>query len=563
MNNSVVAAVLVLVALGLLSGVAGAAGAGSSWTHVFLFDVSGSMREELRNPQTLGFVRDVLLTDPRVILPSEKVIVRAFHAGGGPVGYRPNDPMRLWPSGALAPIGDGQQRAAFASRVLSGLVPTGPWTNLPWGLQSAMADWSALAPGGAGVIWLLTDNWQDEGGDGTSGIQDFYSILASDDAIRSVHLIPLLRSSSGAEGNLVLYIISLAASSVPDFSADLNARIECVAGSGGRYGFLPDALVPIACRGSALQPPKIAASPPPKFTAEACDASLELQGSELDFKDLRLGTPFAGRIEFNFESPLKAWRIQNVNVRPAVFTFRDEPRLQGNLQVSLPVTPPMIDEISPGGKTFTRFSITSPPAGLFTPRMASRTLRDYFPGGRVTLQGDMRLKMDVDVRKNLALDSNRLSSLVDRVRLIDEIYRMAESDKGGGQTVPWRRVYTTKYEIRVDDALSYLGPVLAGLLLALVGALGWILVRPTAVFCRIDEEDETEIKVAFVRSGKIAVERRIVGHVNKRLSGDVVYCPIQPRGHRERLRRVRLARQYKETIAPVGERDYRVRLRLR
>ena len=526
---------LVLLGLLLLSGRVAA-----TVTHIFIFDTSGSMKPAWANSNTAAFVKDGLLANPLVILPEEQAIARAFHLEpSGPFGeeFGQDDSLRLYPEESVRPFTVQTELAEFARQVAPALRATSEDTDLHQAIRKALLDWERLASGGPAIIWMLTDNWQDVAGK-SSGIDGFYSVLGFDPRFHAIQILPLLRNPYGVEGNLVLYAIGATEGSTDADLPDLDSRLDGIRQAAMSGGFLADALVPISCKGGRLLPPRIAQTPEPSFErAGTCEARFAVNGRTLEFSDLSLGVPLEGAITFWFESCMSEWIFRNVRVGPVTFSFSNA--YSTGLQVPDPqsayITPPIIDVLEPGKRCTASFRMEFPTEGLFRPKLAGRSLRTFFPGKTAFLEGQANWAVGLDLSDpNVDIASQALADLADRIRLINGLRALMQHRAGPQQTLDLAQQYDTRFTVRINDWLTWLGPVLLGLLGIAGGGIAFLAMQTRAVRYAISGADPHRALVSALRPAPVETAGTRIGTFKRSLFGKVSFVPWGP-GNRPTL----------------------------
>lgn len=475
----------------------------------------------------------------------------------------------LWPSdGALHPFQSQDEIQAFSRLVGARLHATDHDTDLPGALTQGFQDRARLASDSPAIFWFLTDNWHDmpgggEAGSGSEGSRRFYQILASP-VVRAVSILPLLRNSAGAEGNLVLYEILLADPKSDSLApADRDVRMESVAAGARRLAYIEDSLVPIVCKGVVLRSPRLASDA--TFDPEgSCQCLFSQNGDALEFSALKLGVPLVGRLDFSFQSTMREWRIQNAAVDPVLFTFDNgQSGLAPAVPARVPVTPPVLDTLGPGQRSRTRFHLVFPSEGLLCPVLESRSLRQYFPGSSLEMEGTARVGVNVSLGgNNLQLASASLAGLIGRIRLIEGIQLLVASGSVDGHTLRLTKAFPTRYEIEVDDALTWVGPVLTVLLGLGLGILAWLFLGRVSVIYRVDSCEERTVEISAVHGVMVKSGDTTCGILKVRLlEGPAFYPAVSGVGIKPSAR-IRVRRQEQETVVVVKDVEYRVSMRL-
>lgn len=517
--------ILLVLCLGLLPRLGYAAVA-----QLFLFDLSGSMRDEWETTENLSFVESALLGNLEVIEPRDLVIVRAFYLQP-PSDFDSVDPLRLWPPGPPAPFASKDELKRFAASTTARLRSTKFDTDLHQALCKALLDLEHLAAGSNAIIWLLTDNWQDVGGN-AEGINDFYDVLATDERVQGVWLLPLLRNSGGPEGNLILYEILIADPQARPEQLRVKERMMAVAAEASAHGLQGDYLVPIACRAVSFTAPRIAYHPEPTFTPTGdCVPDFRVEGKELHFSNLKLGTPLCGSLAFYFESTMMEWRIREVLVDPATFTFDEGssgPLVPPPMQ-RIKVVPGVIRDLRPDSLSRARSHMDFPEEGLIRPELGSRDLRSFFPGKQISLGGRLRLSVHFALSDdNLQLDNRRLAEVAERVHLLDGVYRLLRAGDRAQKTVALKNDYRVVCDVDVSDWMTWIGPALLALLAAVGGTVGFLALRPSSVKYAVGGDEFTRVSVRTVRPATVSHAGMKLGQLQRPLFGPVRFVPGGP-----------------------------------
>jgi hypothetical protein len=196
----------------LLSVAAGAARAQERprKTHLFLFDVSGSMKMNGydRYANLNGWLIRPML-ESGAFAEGDRVVVRWFHERpSGQARFDPNDEELRLKLTSYSPqaVLDNVPRSGDATRGS---------TNIPQALDLALSDIRGYNLNGDVLVWLLTDNFQQSGagpGSGSTDIKPFYQKIDDNrDSIRAAYLFPLVNENgaklaAGREA-MILYLL--------------------------------------------------------------------------------------------------------------------------------------------------------------------------------------------------------------------------------------------------------------------------------------------------------------------------------------------------------------------
>ncbi len=208
-KTATVIATLLLLLLCVAAGAARAQGRPPK-THLFLFDVSGSMKMK-------GYDRYANLNawlvgpmlDSGAFAEGDRVVVRWFHE-------RPAEQVRFDPRDEELRL----KLTTYSRQAVLGGVPrsedaTRGSTNITQALDLALADIGGYGLNDDVLIWLLTDNFQQSGaasGSGSTDIKPFYQkIDANRDSFRAAYIFPLVNENgaklaAGREA-MILYLL--------------------------------------------------------------------------------------------------------------------------------------------------------------------------------------------------------------------------------------------------------------------------------------------------------------------------------------------------------------------
>ena len=495
-------------------------------THIVLIDISGSMRGFLNDNSIREWVYRGLLTNPDVILPGDRLIVRGFNVQPEPIIYSIDDHLRLWPQGTEPQQfrnADEVQRAADS--VMSHLEVSQRDTDLFQALRYALLDWTEMVEQSTTIIWILTDNWQDVQGSNI-GIEQFYEKLATDNYIRAVSILPLIKELHDIESNMVLYGALLTHETGEQCVYDYEEKITLIAEGSHGFGFIEDSLQPISCRGSQLSPPVMEGV---SYEAgSGSEAEFLYSTGQIIFNDVRLGQPLTGRLQFQLRSTSTQWRIRNARV--TALSFSSFSCQGGELYlpevVHVRVTPPILEDVGPGELSAARFHGEFPQEGLIQPRLRKRKIQHYFPGSEVRIEGRVRLGIEVDLAKgHLLLNDSRLSELVTQVRMIDGIERMITSG-GGNEPVLLSKSYPVKIEIKVNDFWAWFGLIILIVILLCTIGVVILVILPSSIIVTTPAGEEVVLQVSILRPAVVRINDTAVGEVKKLLNNSLWFYPI-------------------------------------
>lgn len=502
--------------------------------HVVLVDVSGSMGATWADHSVRDAFAHALLANPKVVAGRENLIVRTFTTRQNP--SFPDDPCRLWPrSGGqpAMPAGDAEQRAVAAG-VLDAVKTTSGDTDLNAAWRAGLAEKQQWCHDAPGIVWIVTDNWQDPDGSGVGNLDAFYHDLKSNPQVLAVILVPLIRNPNGVQGNIVLYAILHGPANVASqVEAEFATRTRALAEAMGReapFSALPPRM--ITCKFHPSREPALR-QVSIDFTPGDPEVSAHVEGNNVVVEGLRPGKPLEGQLHFNLESRLAEWRLVGARLRPARLRF-DTP---ANGIVAQPndgewrISPPHVS-INPGNVAAIRYSIDATGnRALFVPEAEGGAMRRLFPGAEDVVPARMDLAVIVDVQRELMLDSNDLRAAAQHVRMLDGIQQLLQGTtdlKRGHQVqIP---IHAATLEFRVDATRRFLG-VAVGIwivLLLLGGLAGGLIpgvIPQKGFFEHVPGETEAFTVAAFGRPHRVSHADIRLGEVRAGYPSGMKFVP--------------------------------------
>lgn len=260
--------------------------------HIILLDGSGSMKGHYQ-----AGLRDWLISpllSSGIFQANDKVILRTFDKRGNK-NFLPNDPQRRY---------QGQfNKEAVLTSVPTSQDSNGQLTAIAEGLEIAIADIESYNWSGDTLIWLITDNVQDESGSGNDPISPFYEKIYTDPNFRNIYFFPLVRE--GSPGALVMYMLDYAKK---DSQLPMPNLMEGVSKAIGHRSVL---FRPIQLSSLELDRGGITLE-----TEDGATQPVELEDGGI-VVPLAQGRSLAGRIKFKLRSKFKEWRIEQANVSNA------------------------------------------------------------------------------------------------------------------------------------------------------------------------------------------------------------------------------------------------------
>ncbi|MFH1279626.1 MAG: hypothetical protein ABIK65_14760 [Candidatus Eisenbacteria bacterium] len=500
--------------------------------HVVLFDVSGSMRLEWQTEANRRMMERCLLANGDVIRDEEGVVARAITAHNVVGG--PDDPSRYWPQqGEQARVAVGS-REGVAREITNRIEPTNENTDLHSAWNAGRTEAGRYLGATPSIVWMITDNWQDTGGDGQEEMDAFYASLQADSVVAAVYLVPLIRNPDGENENLVLYAILVTSRNTREWAShSLKMRLDKMLEAFRKEEGLVDyALRRIPCKFTIDDSPKIEKGSMGFENTSNMPIEFEVDGKTLVFENLRVGMPVEGKLSFKMRSYLEEWSLQGAPLKPALFRF--SPPRHGVLKkppgCEKQITPPVIDS-KPGEVTESTYEIRFFGSdALFTPAMGRRPLRVFFPGAEDVVEGKMSLVISVDVSRNIRIDDTALEVLDGKIHLIGGIKRFI---RGGGDSTDVKRIVDLPpaaydLEFHVPTTVKVLG-IPAGLLVLLLIGLGAGAVLafgllPKKANISVDEEPHEEVAVrAFGGMHRIKRDGATLGALSARFFGGTAF----------------------------------------
>lgn len=377
--------------------------------HVFLIDVSGSMKNTLGGPSSPArtfFARNLFGAHP-LFSPQAPADLIGFSM--------PGRESRAY-SGAF----DSQ---ALSQTLLSGITVTSLDTDLISALHTAQSALKRSPATNIGLVWMLTDNINDPNGRGQDieKTRAFYEhIFEKNSPVRRLYFFPL------KDYKLVIYLMELASDAA-------QTRLETVIDS------FESRLDQVAV---SLGAPRIKAKPIKGQNAIFIDRRIEfspqaqphgaarLEGegtseSLIVISGLQEGQPLDGTYRFKLRSRFQEWRIRKAeftSTRITGFASQDFPRVAdvgGTLPVKL--NPQQISNVPPQGSSEVTYTLTfNDQQRNFLPEASFFHLPAFLPGSKGTVQARLQVKA---VRAGLQLDLFKDPSAT---QAMDEIFHLRD-----------------------------------------------------------------------------------------------------------------------------------------
>lgn len=292
--------------------------------HIFLLDCSGSMRATYAaglSPQVLS----PLLRLPALFQPGSTVDVRCF-SKSGIINFRSHDPQRRF---------DGRfAQPAVAAAWPTAASATGRFTSLPEALELGKQDLLHLSGlrHGTTLLWLLTDNIEDDHGSGNDSEDAFYLDLYRTGAFHHIDFFPF--SFHGHP--LVLYLIQ-ANQNPPLAWGQVEAEVGKVLDAPPiLFRPMQNGMLGVDANDVLWQSPSGAGAP------------LVPVNGGYELPPVREGQPLRGRIVFRIRSFSRDWSIRDAHLSRATLQWTGTPPLAPIASGSLPVAPRRLAVASQG-----------------------------------------------------------------------------------------------------------------------------------------------------------------------------------------------------------------------
>lgn len=366
--------------------------------HIILLDASGSMR-----PRYESGLRDWLIAPllaSGAFRAGDRVIVRTFDKRGN-AEFVKEDAQRRY-------------NGPFATDKILAVVPTaaestGRATAIPEALSLALADARAFSLSGDTLIWMITDNVQDEPGSLNDAIAPFYEKIYNDPDFKFIYFFPLVRA--GESEALVMYVLNYAKSEPTEPAAKLMEA------TGKAIGFRPVLFRPIRLQALELDRAGI--------TFEGAEGGA--QGVELEdgrvVVPLAAGQPLTGRIRFKLRSRFREWKIESAQVSNATVAVEPSPALDlgegEQLQWQLD---PRTLEVGPQETSKAVYAIDLA-SGRALNALEPGFLQSFFIEPEVRVAGVVRFEIVEPQMKLAFFDDAELAERIRRVKGLEEIER--------------------------------------------------------------------------------------------------------------------------------------------
>ncbi len=361
-------------------------------SHLILLDTSGSMKSKYMAGLREWLVRPLLTSS---ILPGERVLMRGFDKRGSR-GFIKDDPQRYY-NGLL----DVEQVLAVipsADRI------NGALTSIPEALDLGLADLEAYGLSDNTLIYLITDNVQDESGSANDSIAPFYEKIYNDPRFKNIYFFPIVRE--GDTDALVMYVLNYATDQTQGFPEKMEAL-------GKALGHRPVLFRPI------------------RLTSLELDrSSLLVEGEDgiataADFEDGRIvfnvdaGRAISGRLKFRLKSRFKEWKIERAIVTDASVELTESAYILSGDRLKWSLDPKTI-ELNPQQTSSTIYTIDLSSGGTVE-TAAPGFIDSFFIEPVCTVNGMVSFRIDEPVLRLAFFDDPELASRIRRVKGLEQI----------------------------------------------------------------------------------------------------------------------------------------------
>jgi hypothetical protein len=365
--------------------------------HIILLDASGSMKERYASG-----LRDWLiapLLNSGAIASGDRVIVRTFDKRGSS-DFIKEDPKRRY-QGKL-------DRDQILAAIPASNESLGGRTAIEEALEISIADIQAFNLSGDTLIWLVTDNVQDETGSGDDPISPFYERIYNDPNFKNIYFFPLVREQETSA--LVMYVLDY---NKTETTIPMPALMDQV---GKAIGQRPVLFRPI--RLSALDIDRSSIL----FEGENGDSrAADLEDSRI-VVPLPAGQTLTGRLKFKLKSKFREWKIEQANISNAAVTIDYSPSLDLSEGESLQwqLDPRTLD-IGPQETSKRTYAIDLASGGRALGSVAPSFWRSFFVEPEVKVPGMVRFEVEEPQLKLSFFDDAELADRIRRVKGLEEI----------------------------------------------------------------------------------------------------------------------------------------------
>lgn len=461
--------------------------------HIILLDASGSIKGQYQNGLREWLISPLLSSG--VFQSGDRVILRTFDKRGNK-NFIKDDPQRRY---------QGQ----FNKENILAAVPTteqitGRFTAIAEALEIAIADIQEYNWSGDTLIWMITDNIQDESGSGDDPISPFYEKIYTDPNFRNIYFFPIVKE--GSPGAVVMYMLDYA-------KKDNQLPMQALAETVGKT---------IAHRGVLFRPIRLSSLELDRsnITLETEDGSnqpVELEDGCIAVP-LANGHSLAGRIKFKLKSKFKEWRIEQANVSNATVTIEPSEALDiaAGDALQWQLDPKTLD-LGPQETSKKVYVIN-----LASGRQISATTPTFWQSFFIASEVKVKAKVRFEVK-----DPQLKLAFFDDAELADKIRRVKGLEKIEDFLLP-RSIPTTERDLALEIPIMIKiaqppRPIwmLALLGIALVGGMGgmFFLLTAKTSYKLVGPDGEKHLKLGIISSAELTIGQEQVGVLIRRFGG--------------------------------------------
>lgn len=367
---------------------------------------------------------------------------------------------------------------------------------------------STFTRGFTGLVWLITDNIVETGkGQPDSGVQAFFSTLASQPEIRAVHLLKYSFEERGQTAAIAVYGMLISEQDVPPATLEYYD---------GKFRLLRDAK-----RGQGTQDLF-----PGREYLKLKDLSVRPLHPELrlvltggDDGTFKEGQAVHLGVEGAIRSYLTQHTVTGGRYELAIATPFQPEEWSRNALGAQPMSPEGFDTftaeldgtIPPAGSRAVKASLRSQQPISFSPRGPGHWLRLAWSGATVRYTGTVRMSFtDVRVR----LEPQRMAGIFG----IDQATTaFAFQDVKTLPDVPPTRV-AVSFALRTGTSRTAVLLFILAILAAIATALCYLLSRKRTFRVAISREPETVVALRPLRGYDVTIDGRIIGRLSRGLS---------------------------------------------
>lgn len=460
-------------------------------THLILLDTSGSMRSRYENGLKEWLVRPLLTNS--TFQPGDHVLVRGFDKRGDH-NFIKDDPQRYY-NGLLD-----------IEKILSTLPPSeridGARTSIPEALDLGLVDLNSYGLSESALIYLITDNIQDESGSGDDPIAPFYEKIYNDPRFKNIYFFPIVRE--GDAGALVMYVLNY---TTGQGLANFPEKMDVLGRAIGQRAVL-------------FRPIRLT-------SLEIDRSSLVIEGEDglatvPDFEDGRIvftvdaGRSISGRIRFRLKSRFKEWKIEAASVTDATVELVQSPYLVTGDRLRWSLDPKTI-ELDPQQTTRQLYTIDLSSGGTVETYRPG-FIESFFIEPVSTVNGMVSFRIDEPVLKLAFFDDPELASKIRRVQGLEQIeqFLLPRSLPPSGRVLELQIPVLIK--IRQPVKPVWMIFLALGLVSICLLAIGVLLAKPKAF--KLDMAGESRVvRLRPFAAVRLDVKGEEIGRLTRTLSG--------------------------------------------